>query len=398
MLALCLLPATPAAFAIDAVPAYVPNDDAVVLERAAVSSPQLRALREARSRAEAAPKNATVAIAYARQAIELGRQQADPRYYGNAEAALAPWDADPAPPLEIAWLRAVLHQQRHDFDGARAELDAVLKREPGYPPALLTRAVIHFVQGRPHDMQRDCAALIGMASTVIIGSCGAAAASVLGHVETALSTLAQLNTAPDPRLAFDQRSWALTLEAEIDARMERNDAARAAFDRARQATAAAGDHDPYLQVTEADFLLDRHEPATVVERLRDETRNDNALLRLTQAEAQLPDAASQASAKAHIDMLGERFAATRARGEATHGREEARYTLALRHDPQAAVKLAQANWLVQREPLDARILLECAVAAHDPDAAKPVLAWMADTRIEDPRLHRLAAQLKAGTP
>src|SRR3546814_10189203 len=77
-----------------------------------------------------------------------------------------------------------------------------------------------------------------------------------------------------------------------------------------------------------------------------------------------------------IEMLGERFAATRTRGEATHRREEARYLLELRHEPAAALKLAIANWSVQREPLDARIFLECAVAAKDPAAAQPVRDWM----------------------
>lgn len=392
-LALVAIPA----LALDSVPAYVPDSDAVVLERAAVSSPQLRELKAARERSEAAPNDTAAAIAYAHLAIELGRQQADPRFYGNAEAALAPWDTVTAPPLEIAWLHAVLLQQRHDFDGARTKLDALLKREPAYAPALLTRAVINLVQGRPRDAQRDCAALIGQASVLIIGSCAAAAVSEQGQAEHALSTLAELNARPAAGVPFDQRSWGLTLAAEINARMEHNDAARAAFDRARAAIAAAGDHDPYFQVAEADFLLDQHEPATVVERLRNETRNNNALLRLTLAESQLPDAASQAAATKHIEMLGERFAATRARGEATHRREEARFLLELRHDPGAALKLAVANWGVQREPLDARIFLECAVAAQAADAAKPVLDWMQQTGIEDPRLHRLAAQLQAGT-
>src|SRR3546814_7173414 len=104
--------------------------------------------------------------------------------------------------------------------------------------------------------------------------------------------------------------------------MEHHDAAQKAFDRARAAIAAAGDHDPYFQVAEADFLLDRQRPAIVVERLRNVTRNNNALLRLALAEAQLPDAGSQAAAKRHADTPGERFAATRTRGEATHRREE----------------------------------------------------------------------------
>lgn len=397
-LCLSLTSLSASAQALEPVPAYVPENDSVILERAAISSPQLRELKAARARAEAAPTDTKAAIAYARLAIELGRQQADPRFYGNAEAALAHWDAVAAPPLEIAWLRAVLHQQRHDFDRARAELDALLKREPDYPPALLTRAVINLVQGRPRDTQRDCAALIGLAGAQVIGSCAAAAASELGHAENALSTLRGLNDQPTDGVAFDQRSWGLTLAAEINARMEHDDAAQKAFDRARTAIAAAGDHDPYFQVAEADFLLDQHQPATVVERLRNETRNNNALLRLTLAESQLPDADSQAAARQHIEMLGERFAATRARGEATHRREEARYELELRHDPATALQLAVANWDVQREPLDARIFLECAVAAKDPVAAQPVLDWMAQTGIEDPRLHRLAAQLTAGAP
>src|SRR3546814_7981488 len=86
----------------------------------------------------------------------------------------------------------------------------------------------------------------------------------------------------------------------INARMEHHDAAQKAFDRARAASAAAGDHDPYFQVAEADFLLDRQRPAIVVERLRNETRNNNALLRLALAESQLPDADSQEIGRAHV--------------------------------------------------------------------------------------------------
>src|SRR3546814_18984207 len=99
--------------------------------------------------------------------------------------------------------------------------------------------------------------------------------------------------------------------------MEHHDAAQKAFDRARAAIAAAGDHDPYFQVAEADFLLDRQRPAIVVERLRNETRNNKALLRLALAESQLPDADSQDAAKQHIEMRGQRFAAPRPCGDAS---------------------------------------------------------------------------------
>jgi hypothetical protein len=52
---------------------------------------------------------------------------------------------------------------------------------------------------------------------------------------------------------------------------------------------------------------------------------------------------------------------------------------------------------VQREPADARILLEAALAAKQPAAAEPVLQWMASSRIESAALQSLARQLKGGS-
>jgi hypothetical protein len=63
-------------------------------------------------------------------------------------------------------------------------------------------------------------------------------------------------------------------------------------------------------------------------------------------------------------MLGARFDASRARGDVVHRREEARYWLSLRDDPSRAHALAKANWDVQKEPWDARILREAADAAQ----------------------------------
>ena len=68
------------------------------------------------------------------------------------------------------------------------------------------------------------------------------------------------------------------------------------------------------------------------------------------------------------------------------------------HQPGRALALARANWDVQREPADARILLEASLAAHRPDAAQPVLAWLRTNGVQDIRLARLAASLAAHRP
>ena len=75
-----------------------------------------------------------------------------------------------------------------------------------------------------------------------------------------------------------------------------------------------------------------------------------------------------------------------------HLREEARYTLEIRNDADAALALALENWRVQKEPLDARIALEAALAAHKPAAAREVVAWVASSGLEGERLRALASK------
>lgn len=93
------------------------------------------------------------------------------------------------------------------------------------------------------------------------------------------------------------------------------------------------------------------------------------------------------------DTLRRRITAGRARGDASHLREEARVALALDDDPSAALQLALDNWRVQREPVDARLVLQAAFAAGQPAAARGVLDFLAATGMEDPTLADLARRL-----
>ena len=99
-------------------------------------------------------------------------------------------------------------------------------------------------------------------------------------------------------------------------------------------------------------------------------------------------------AAAWADALGARFDAARLRGDALHQKEEARFALAVLGQPKRALPLASANYALQREPADARVLLEAAVAAREPAAAEPVLRWLDETGAESVVLRQLAAQLK----
>jgi len=92
---------------------------------------------------------------------------------------------------------------------------------------------------------------------------------------------------------------------------------------------------------------------------------------------------------AQVEQLRDRFEASRLRGDRVHLREEARFTLHLLDAPKSALKLAQENWQVQKEPADIRILLEAALAAHEAASVETAQAWLKETGLEDFQLDRL---------
>jgi hypothetical protein len=98
------------------------------------------------------------------------------------------------------------------------------------------------------------------------------------------------------------------------------------------------------------------------------------------------------SAKVHLQALDDRFAAAKLRGDTTHQAEEARFQLRLRKNTALALQLASANYQIQKEPRDLRVLLEAALAARDPEAAKPAREWLQSTGFEDAKMRTLAAQ------
>jgi len=65
--------------------------------------------------------------------------------------------------------------------------------------------------------------------------------------------------------------------------------------------------------------------------------------------------------------------------------------LRLLNAPATALKLAQENWQVQKEPADVRILLEAALAAHDTAAVDLVRDWLRNSRLEDVQLQSMTA-------
>jgi hypothetical protein len=365
---------------------YVPKDDSAVLEHlpGRRDDPAMAELRQLRAALAAAPADPDAAAALAERYFEMASAEGDPRYVGYAEAALRPWRAGDAP-AEVLFMRGLLRQYRHDFDGGLADLAGVLRHDPAHVGAHSWRAAIFMVRADYPGAARECAALAANATELQASACQAYVDATTGKTRSAYERLAEtLRRSPDA--GAEARLWTLTRLAEMAWRLEDHAGADRLFNQAL----SLGIDDNFLLAAYADYLLERGRAREVVGLLKAWTRSDTLLLRLALAEKKL----GMREAEAHVQALADRFAAAGLRGERLHMAEEARFLLDLKGNARAALAVAAENWKAQREPRDALVLLEAALAARDARPAEPAVKWLEGSGFESRRLRELAAQLK----
>ncbi len=368
---------------------FVPADEMAVLEQIPgagdASGLELRRLNAALSQS---PTDLGLAERVARQDIAEARSLGDPRYLGRAEAALAPWPIGPSTPTSVLLLRGIMLQSNHDFTASLAALRRVVAAQPAAAQAWLTLAAVHQAQANYPAALQDCGQLathtLGLAPDV----CTASAMALTGHAPLALRALgiSLAQNAAEAKATPPVAVWAISLQAETAERLG-DDSAEGHY----RAALAIDPHDPYLLGAWSDWLLDHHRPQDVIALLSGETRIDPLLLRLALAE----QAVGSPMTASHVADLAARFETSRLRGDTVHRREEARFVLHLQQQPRRALALARTNWDVQREPADARILLEAALAAGQPAAADPVHAWLVGNAVQDRLLSALDRQCDA---
>jgi tetratricopeptide (TPR) repeat protein len=358
-----------------------PESDAQVLETLPIRAGDTtaRELSNLRASAAKAPADLALATELAQRYFDLAMARGDPRYVGYAEAVVRRFSSPTSP--DLLTMRGLLRQYRHDFAGALADFSAALTQDPDYAMAHAWRGAIFLVEADYAAASKECDALQRLGRAVLAGGCRGLALAYGGQLDAAYKTLQQaLSLTTDA----DNRLWLLTRLGEVAAWRGQAAQAQAHY---REAL-ALGQDDVYLLAAWSDFLLDAGQPAEVVRLLAPWSSADSLLLRLAEAQAalKLPDASR------HRQMLVDRFAAARARGDTTHRAEEARFELRLRQDPRTALRLAVENYAVQREPRDARVLLEAAIAAKDSTSAQSVRGWLRRSGFEDARTRRLALE------
>jgi hypothetical protein len=324
--------------------------------------------------------NLDLALNIAKLNIRRARTDSDPRYLGQAEAALMPWIKEAQPPTTVLLLRANIRQSLHQFVDARADLQQVVAREPANAQAWLTLATVAQVTGDTVMARKSCSKLSGLVEAPIHAACMAAIDGATGQAKSAAALIAKsLQTARGTNREL--RGWMATLQAELYERAGQNQLAEKRY---REAI-AFDKRDAYATAAFADFLLDQRRAREVLKLIPAETNSEILLLRRVLAAHEL----KLLDAKTLADKLAARYDIARARNGQLHLREEARFVLHVRGKPDDALTLALRNWQMQKEPADLRILLEAAVATKQRANANIALTWLDKTQLEG----RIVAQL-----
>lgn len=364
----------------------VPSSDDQVIEKLAFAT--ARASRPI----HAAQPSVSDAVLAAQQAIAQARSAGDTRYWGRAQAILAPWWDQPDAPIAVAILQATVQQGRHEFAAASATLGSALQRDPNNAQAWLTQASLDRLAGRYTQSLRACLAIERAGQPWYAQSCKLETQSLLGQWTTARSGFAALLATAQNAA---QSAWVWSLLAESEERAGHASAAADAYQRS-----LSSDDDLYTRLAYADLLLRTaatQAPAkaqpqlkSVLKVLASLPETDAVLLRRARAMQGLGQTPAWTAIKT---TLAEREQALKDRGDDTnlHAREAALAALWLHNDPHRASELALKNLQLQKEPIDWWVALQSAHAAHQAPTVARLQQEIQALGLKDTRLMALSA-------
>lgn len=317
------------------------------------------------------------AATQARAHIATARQTGDTRYWGRAQAVLAPWWDKADAPVDLAVLQATVQQGRHEFKSARTVLQATLRSAPDHAQGWLNLAALERLSGQYAASLQACDAVARAGQNLYALACQLETRSLQGQTAAARTGFTQLlATTQDPA----QTSWLQSLLAESEERAGRDADAQRAYQRSLQA-----EPDLYTSIALADLLLRTGKTAQALAVLQPLPPTDAVLLRQATAMRRLNQPEWKTLRATLRGWNGE--LARRGDDLSLHGREQALVALWLDDDAAGALQIARRNLDLQREPIDWWIALQSAHQAKDTAALQQLQDAMQQTGLVDARSH-----------
>ncbi|WP_266168826.1 tetratricopeptide repeat protein [Dyella subtropica] len=339
---------------------------------------KIRRLNDALTRK---PDSLPVATELAQLYLDVAGRTRDARYYGYAQSVLTPWMTQADVPARTYRARIALHQYFHRYTEARADLGVLLKLAPDDAHAWFDLALLQVANDDAAAALRSCASLQELdptAAKLCEGYVKITGPDIAGGYALLVAALQDL-PADDP----GQRRWTLTALADAAWRMQKFDQAEAYFRQAHQLDANATD----VLTGYTDFLLERGRPQDALAAIDNAPDTIIVLMRRCLAYAALSDA-RYADA---VTDLSQRIEQRELLGDQPYYAEEIRAQLYLLKNVPRGLALASENWRQMKTPLTARLLMEAALAAHNPAAVADVRRWLAENPGVYPALNTMAS-------
>jgi len=366
---------------------FLPETSAVVLPSSVHtlmgSSGSLRALNKAW---RAKPEDLQIALTYARAVFNLGSAEGDLRWYGSAKAALKPWWQKTDLPADGFFMRGLVKQGFHDFDGGLRDINQAIVLAPKNTEYWSWRFSLHLLQANMAAAKQDVDEIQRLFGILEANIYRAVLLYRTGQPLPSLKLLNDLIRSSDYQDAASQ-IWIGFHLGEAYRVNNQPDKTETLWQRLLQTHPQSH----LLRLSLADHLNQQKEykKAKVIASANssDNTSNltDALLMQVLIASRGLngPDEASLAS------QMAARLQAQSLRQETLIERPRLIFQITYGNDPATGLTMSIENWKIQKEPADAVLFLQAALILNKAKSAKPVIDWIALTKYTDPRLSPL---------
>lgn len=377
---------------------FKPAEAAVVLSASVHSGAgRLAPLRAIDKAWRAQPRDLETSLAYARAVFTLGLNEGDLRWYGSAKAALTPWWSADDLPAEAYFLRGLVKQGFHEFEAGLQDINRAIALAPGRTELWSWRFALHLLLA---DM--DAARQVVEEMTRRFGAQEAQVYRAVllyrtGQPWPAVDLLSRAIRAENFQDASSQ-DWLSFHLGEAHRVAGQPEQALAVW--SRRLKASPQSH--LIRLSLAELLNQQGQyrqakntatanTASGATTAASSPMTDALLMQALLASRGLKDADETRWAS----QLEARFQSQAQRQESLIERPKLIYQIAYGRDLKAGLALSMANWQLQKEPPDALLFVQAALALGQARAAEPVVLWAEKTGYTDPQLTPLLARLQS---
>ena len=317
--------------------------------------------------------------------LQQARVAADMRYLSYAQKRLDQWLQKTPDSEKARLLDAQIKQYNHHFDDAIVVLTALLKDYPNNSEAWSLLSNLQLLTGNYVAASASCKQLSlssNLAELVICQSNIKIRTGLLNEAYTLLSVLLPVID----NMPIEQQLWLVTSLAEITIQQDKKNLAERYLKQAVTLAANNDINDAYLTRVYTDFLIQHSRFKLAFELTKNNKGDAGLMIRSAVLAKKTGDDQLYYDNKAALIQI---FDVEKRRQKNRHLRELALFTLLLLDDATAALTIAKQNWLLQKEPEDARILMKSALTVGDHEQIHWVEAAIERTGLIDLRLDKV---------